>query len=325
MNMPDDFSVQCSRLFYGVQQTADLPNREFCRRCGFPERHWQTFRRLLLGQRKSGWSEAKAEQVAATSSCLIDLPFNVIWDYLHGHPVEPEYLSRLREVELAHRWLPRSNTALVLRHKIEEYEQRAKQITGIQQFLPASLTDQGIYKPYYHNLTANLGQLGRRVRTVIWKFTEERRQRFLKHGPPASAHSRVLIMLSQFEQAMAMKGMLRGTAPDAIREFLISLIDTIEHTDYEIVLIRDDLLPSRIAEYYARYDGIVAFDHAFVMKIHHGGMVRSWCEGQLGTAYATHLSFDLQNAAALLKYQLPLTKQQLIEKLKRYLPPDSST
>jgi hypothetical protein len=80
-------------------------------------------------------------------------------------------------------------------------------------------------------------------------------------------------MLSEFEQAMAMKGLLLGTIPEAIREFLNRLIDTIKHTDYEIILIQDDLLPLTIAEHYIRHDGIVAFDHHFVMKIHRRSMV----------------------------------------------------
>jgi hypothetical protein len=126
MDKSSDFSARCSHLFHGVQAATDISVAEFNLRCGFPKVFRQPFRRLLLGQRKTGWTQIWAEQAAAASSGLINMPLDIIRDRLNGKPLDPEYENRFREIERSHIWLPRATAALTLRVKLEKYEQGGK-------------------------------------------------------------------------------------------------------------------------------------------------------------------------------------------------------
>jgi len=131
----------------------------------------------------------------------------------------------------------------------------------------------------------------------------------------------VLIFLSDFMQALALKGPLEGAAPADLYDCLDGLVNAIIRLNLGIVLIDDSQLPPKVAEHYAKYDAVVAFDNLFVMKIHGRSLVRSWSERIAGPEYEKHIDHELKMIEKLLKHRThELTQADMAEAVKKLRP-----
>ncbi len=225
-------------------------------------------------------------------------------------------------MQLSRMWWPRPTVAQALSRKLEQYEDEARFITGVQRLLPVSLLTKELYTQYYRNLTASWGDFGRRARTILLNFGKIRTSRFYDKGGYGTARSRILVFLSDFEIAMDLKGPLLGVDPEDLHNCLTLLIDeAIGQMDVMVVLIDDKRVPTHVLEHYSKHDAVVAFDDAFVMKIHRNTLSRSWCERCQGPEQAIYIDDELKMINELLKYRThDLKIDASVRSLRKYLP-----
>jgi hypothetical protein len=130
-------------------------------------------------------------------------------------------------------------------------------------------------------------------------------------------------MLSDFERAMALKGPLHGATPADLHDCLDGLDKAIRRLNLGIILINDRRLPLKLARHYVHHDAVIAFDDLFVMKIHRGSLIRSWCERGAGpNDHASYISHELKMIEELLSYRThDLAQSDMAAALTRFRPP----
>lgn len=320
--MSNEYGRRCTRFFAGVWDYAQISSDDFRMLCGFPAEQDLTFWRLLRGQSDYKWTPALAEQIAHASLPWIRVPLSEVCEYLAGSPVKNA--DRLREIEWSRFWWPQPGMAQALGTKLQEHEQGAKLITGIQRGFAASQMQANVYKPFYQNITAGWGKFGRRARSVMYDFGETRYRKFYSQGGYGAVKSRVLFFLSGFKPATEMKGPYSGVDPSAMHNCLTLLIEeVILRMNCDLILIDDRIMPKHIIKHYSEHDAVVTSDNRFATKLYRGTLRRSWCERQEGTGRATYIDRELKMVEELLKYRThELSKTAMAEAFRKFLPED---